>query len=146
LKFKSIFFVVILALFSMFVLSSGFGQQPHIVWQKVLGGSYIDEAWSIQQTSDGGYIVAGFTLSNDGDVSGNHGFTDMWVVKLDSEGNIVWQKALGGSNGDIAYSIQQTSDKDKDKEYIVAGGTNSNDGDISGSHEHSDFWIVKLGY
>jgi len=52
-------------------------------WQKCLGGSSLDEAHSIQQTDDGGYIVAGQTHSDDGDVSGNHGDSDFWVVKLD---------------------------------------------------------------
>ena len=111
-----------------------------IVWQKCLGGSNRDGALSIQQTSDGGFIVAGMTESNDGDVSGNHGRMDYWVVKLDSSGDIVWQKCLGGSNGDVALSIQQMSDGG----FIVAGGTSSNDGDVSGNYGNSDFWVVKL--
>jgi len=111
-----------------------------IEWQKCLGGSDSDWAESIQQTSDGGYIVAGYTGSNDGDVSGNHGEKDFWVVKLDRYGNIKWQKALGGSDSDWAYNIQQTSDG----EYIVAGYTGSNDGDVSGNHGEKDFWVVKL--
>ena len=109
-------------------------------WQKCLGGSRDDSAHSIQQTSDGGYIVAGFTDSNDGDVSGNHGGWDVWVVKLNSTGSLQWQKCLGGSDFDYAYSIQQTSDGG----YIVAGGTYSNDGDVSGNHGDMDFWVVKL--
>ncbi|MBO8140214.1 MAG: T9SS C-terminal target domain-containing protein [Thermosipho sp. (in: Bacteria)] len=111
-----------------------------IAWQKTLGGSNGDEAYSIQQTSDGGYIVAGTTYSNNGDVSGNHGGRDFWIVKLDDDGNIKWQKALGGSNNELAYSIQQTSDGG----YIVAGNTNSNDGDVSGNHGNFDYWVIKL--
>ena len=57
-------------------------QAPNIEWQKCLGGSDDDGAFSVQQTSDGGYIVAGLTGSNNGDVSGNHGGGDVWVVKL----------------------------------------------------------------
>jgi len=109
-------------------------------WQKCLGGSDIDEAHSIQQTSDGGYIVAGWTYSNDSDVYGNHGWRDIWVVKLDENGNIQWQKCLGGSDSDKAYSIQQTSDGG----YIVAGLAYSNNGDVYGNHGESDMWIVKL--
>ncbi len=109
-------------------------------WQRTLGGGYDDGAYSIQQTRDGGYIVAGGTLSNDGDVSGYHGSWDFWVVKLDREGNIEWQRALGGSKGDVAGSIQQT----RDGGYIVAGWTESNDGDVSGNHGGKDFWVVKL--
>ena len=111
-----------------------------IQWQKCLGGSGDDEANSIQQTKDGGYIVAGFTLSNDGDVSGNHGFSDYWVVKLNSTGAIQWQKCLGGNSWERAQSVQQTADGG----YIVAGNSNSNDGNVSGNHGTDDFWIVKL--
>jgi len=111
-----------------------------IVWQKCLGGSLGDAANSIQQTTDGGYVVVGFTNSNDGDVSGNHGLSDYWVVKLDALGDIVWQKCLGGHSSDGASSIQQTTDGG----YIVAGFTNSNDGDVSGNHGLSDYWVVKL--
>ena len=111
-----------------------------IVWQKVLGGSDDDEAHSIQRTSDGGYVVAGYTSSNDGDVSGNHGGKDFWVIKLDSDGNIIWQRTFGGSNDDEAYSVQQTSDGG----YIVAGYTGSNDGDVRGNHGYKDFWVIKL--
>ena len=111
-----------------------------IAWQKCLGGSGVEIAYSIQQTSDGGYIVAGFTTSNDGDVSGNHGSIDVWVVKLDASGAIEWQKCLGGSGEDYAYSIQQTSDGS----YIVAGVTTSTNGDVSGNHGGYDAWVVKL--
>ena len=111
-----------------------------IVWQKCLGGSDDDGASSIQQTSDGGFIVAGCTWSNDGDVSGNHGGPDFWVVKLNSSGDIIWQKCLGGSDDDGASSIQQTSDGG----FIVTGSTGSNDGDVSGNHSNWDYWVVKL--
>jgi len=57
---------------------------PQLVWQKCLGGSRLDEANSAQQTTDGGYVVAGDTNSTDGDVSGNHGNGDAWAVKLDA--------------------------------------------------------------
>jgi len=51
-------------------------------WQKCLGGSGLDEANSVQETSDGGYIVAGTTFSSDGDVSGTHGGNDYWIVDM----------------------------------------------------------------
>jgi len=112
----------------------------NIQWQKNLGGSDWERAYSIQQTSDAGYIVAGYTSSNDGDVSGNHGGSDLWIVKLDGLGNIQWQKSLGGSESEQPKSIQQTTDGG----YIVAGTTRSNDGDVSGNHGETDYWIVKL--
>jgi hypothetical protein len=79
-------------------------------------------------------------LSNDGDVTGNHGLTDFWVVKLNNLGAIVWQKTLGGTSDDWLSSIQQTADEG----YIVAGDTKSNDGDVIGNHGGRDFWVVKL--
>jgi len=111
-----------------------------IKWQKCLGGSDTEEARSVRQTNDGGYIVAGSTWSKDGDVSGNHGGLDFWVVKLDSVGLIQWQKCLGGSGDDKAYDIQLTDDGG----YIVAGNSKSNNGDVSGNHGGSDFWVAKL--
>ncbi len=112
-----------------------------IQWQKSLGGSGPDEGWSVKQTSDGGYIVAGGSASNNGDVIGNHGYYDVWVVKLSGTGAIQWQKSLGGSNTDNAKCIIQTLDGG----YIVVGGeTESNDGDVSVNYGNPDFWIVKL--
>ncbi|MBB6369252.1 T9SS type A sorting domain-containing protein [Chryseobacterium shigense] len=109
-------------------------------WQKSLGGSGADTAQSVRQTSDGGYIVAGYSLSADGDITGNHGNFDYWIVKLDTSGNIQWQKSLGGSSNDSAQSIQQTSDGG----YVVAGYSMSANGDVTGNHGGSDYWIVKL--
>ncbi len=80
-------------------------------WAKSYGGSGLDIAYSIQQTSDGGYIVAGCTESS------GVGSSDFWVLKLDGDGNITWQKTYGSDEMDFANSIQETSDGG----YIVAG-------------------------
>jgi len=111
-----------------------------IEWEKSVGGSGADVARSIVQTSNGGYIVAGFSYSPDGDVTDNHGDFDYWIVKLTSTGEIEWEKSLGGSGGDQAYSIVQTSDSG----YIVAGESFSPDGDVTGNHGGLNYWIVKL--
>jgi hypothetical protein len=67
-----------------------------IQWQKVLGGNDVESGRSIQQTADGEYILTGFTDSdNNGDVGPNHGGSDIWVVKLNPTGTILWQKVLG---------------------------------------------------
>jgi hypothetical protein len=87
----------------------------NVVWTKTIGGSSRDEAYSIVQSSDGGYVVAGYTRSF------GAGEDDFYVVKLDSSGNVVWTKTIGGSSYDYAYSITQTSDGG----YIVAGRTES---------------------
>jgi hypothetical protein len=113
-------------------------------WERSLGGSNSEMAQSIQQTMDGGYIVAGWTLSNDGDVSGLHTVAeDYWVVKLDSLGNIQWQKCLGGSSTDEASCVEQT----RDSGYIIAGSSGSTDGDVTGHHAAAgpyDYWVVIL--
>jgi len=98
-----------------------------IQWEKTYGGSGYDFARSIRQTSDGGYIVAGETSSFGAN-------TEVWVLKLDADGNIQWQKTYGGPNYDIAHSIQQTSNGG----FIVAGETNS-----FGSGDY-DVWVLKL--
>ena len=69
-------------------------------------------------------------FSNDGDVTGNHGNSDAWVVKLASNGNIQWQKTFGGSMEDRNYSIKQTDGGG----YVFVGTTSSNNGDISFNH------------
>ncbi len=119
---------------------TGTNTPPIIEWKKCFGGTGDDGLGSIQQTSDGGYIMIGFTTSNDGDVSGNHGSDDIWVIKLNSVGSIQWQKCLGGSGIDDGGSIQQTFDGG----YILTGDTYSNNGDVSGNHGEADVWVVKL--
>ena len=84
-----------------------------VAWQKSYGGSREDRAHSIQQTADGGFIIAGLTLSFG---AGNY---DAWVLKLNADGSIAWQKTYGGSQYDEVTSVQQTADGD----YILAGKT-----------------------
>jgi hypothetical protein len=112
----------------------------NIEWEKSLGGSLGEEAYSIIQTIDGGYMVTGYTRSNDGHVSGNNGYIDCWLVKLDTIGSIEWQKCLGGSSQELGLSVQQTSTGD----YIVAGSSSSLDGDVTDNQGSADFWIVGL--
>ncbi len=115
-------------------------------WQKLLGGSNDDLLYSIQQTSDGGYIAAGYSnSSNTGTLSGtnNNGANDGWVIKLDASGNTLWQKFFGGSNNDYLFWIRQTADGG----YVAAGQSNSsNDGTFTGvsNHGNLDGWVVKL--
>lgn len=97
-------------------------------WQKSYGGSGSDIANSMRQTSDGGYIVAGSTRSF------SAGADDMWILRLDSFGNVVWQKAFGGTSSESAYSVQQTSDGG----FIVAGRTYSVGAGLA------DVWVIKL--
>ena len=127
-------------LFAFLLFPSGLQAQPNIQWQKSFGGSLYDEARSIQQTTDHGYIVAGTTVSDDGDVGATHGYDEFWVLKLDSIGSIQWKGTYGGSGHDDAFAIEQTNDGG----FIVAGFTKSNDGDVSGNHGDYDAWVLKL--
>ena len=111
-----------------------------VVWRKNYGGAAEDYANCIKQTPDGGYIVAGQVYSGDGDVTNPHGNPDCWVLKLDSLGNLEWQKTYGGAGTESFNSIELTTDGG----YIAAGFSNLNSGDVSGVYGNPDFWIVKL--
>jgi Secretion system C-terminal sorting domain len=121
-----------------------------VIWNKNLGGSSQDQFYCIAQCTDGGFIAAGYVKSNDGDVSGNHGNQygpyfedDCWVVKLDPNGNILWQKTLGGAAAEQVWSIKETADGG----CILAATSSSMDGDISNHHGTDgapDYWIIKL--
>jgi uncharacterized delta-60 repeat protein len=106
---------------------AGFGQPPDTLWTRTYGGSGYDWAYSIRQTSDGGYIVAGVTNSF------GAGSYDFYVVKTNSQGDTLWTHTYGGSNHDWACSVQQTADGG----YIVAGYTHSF------GAGYSDFFLVK---
>lgn len=112
----------------------------NLKWEKSLGGTGDDNTFSISPTLDGGYVLGAYSLSNDGNVTGNNGLYDFWAVKIDSIGNLKWQNSLGGSGIDQAYSMQQTSDGG----YIVAGVSESINGDVTGNHGNTDLWVVKL--
>jgi hypothetical protein len=132
-------------LFFYLVIGHCLFSQPSLSWQKALGGSAEDKGRFVQQTSDGGFVVTGWSQSNNGNVSGQHGNSgDFWVAKLDGAGNLQWQKCLGGTGIDRAECIRQTSDGG----FIVIGTTNTlNDGDVSGMHifnSSTDVWVAKL--
>ena len=87
-----------------------------------------------------GIILAGQTNSNNDDVSGNHGGTDLWVVKLDANGNKLWAMCYGGSSNDYFGVIQATSDGG----YLLTGSSTSTDGDIPGNNGGLDIVTLKL--
>lgn len=112
-----------------------------LIWQKKFGGSGEDQFNSIIPTTDGGYILAGTTGSNDGDISGFHAsISDVWVVKIDGSGNKIWTRAIGGSGGESPGGITQSNDDG----YILVGRSTSNDGDITGNQGGLDGYIIKL--
>lgn len=138
----------VFSLNTLFIMLSsiiGSAQAPPIQWKKNIGGSKLDQAQSIVQTNDGGYIMAGSTQSEDGEGAGNNvnkGLEDCWIVKMDAVGTIQWSKLIGGSIFDFALSIIQT----KDGGYLVSGYTYSDDGDLPENPNSfsSDAVIIKL--
>ena len=86
-----------------------------LLWSKTYGGSSPDYGYSVKQTTDGGYIIAGYTSSF------GAGQSDVYLLKTDDNGDILWSKTYGGNSSDYGYSVWQTTDEG----YIVAGYTES---------------------
>jgi type IX secretion system substrate protein len=116
----------------------------NIIWQDTFGGSGWDYAADVAVLADGGYAITGSTTSVNGQVTGNHSQNyDIWVVRLDASGNLLWQKTYGGVNGDTASKIKQTPDGG----FVIAGTAESNDGDFMDNHSGgatSDGVLVKI--
>ncbi|TVQ67535.1 MAG: hypothetical protein EA363_12260 [Balneolaceae bacterium] len=111
-------------------------------WKKTYGGSGDDSGSSIIPALDGGYVLTGGTRSNDGDFSGmNRGSFDVFVMKLDSNGNMEWRETYGGSDYDFSHAIMAAGDGG----YVLTGRTVSNDGDFEGNlRGESDIFVIKL--
>lgn len=113
----------------------------NIEWIKSYGGSHWNTPASVV-VSGSGYYISTTTDSNDGDVSGNHGGSgDIWVAKLDLTGNIITQRCYGGSSGDGLGMVKLSK---YSNDLIIAGGTTSNDGDISGFHGYADALVIRV--
>lgn len=130
-----IFFTFLFLSFFPFLFS-----QPAIEWQHTYGGSQDDIGPVVIQTSDNGLLTAGSTQSDDIDISGSHGYYDIWAVKTDASGNIAWQKCYGGSQGEfINYALQSI-----DGNYFLLGSSQSSDGDLTLNKGYADVWILKI--
>ncbi|MEO8088328.1 MAG: T9SS type A sorting domain-containing protein [Bacteroidota bacterium] len=113
-------------------------------WDKDFGGANGDQFTTLQQTTDGGYILGGWSASNiSGDkTEASAGNYDYWIIKLDATGNILWDKDFGGASSDQLSVIKQTNDGG----YILGGSSSSG---ISGNKSQAaqgalDYWIVKI--
>jgi len=115
-------------------------EQGTLQWRGYFGGTNNDRAHAVVESDEGGFVMAGFSESNDFDISDTQGSYDFWMVNLDANGNMLWERSFGGSGIEIAHDIAKTSDGG----YVIAGNTFSTDGDISQAKGESDFWLVKV--
>ncbi len=122
-----------------------FSSEDELQWSKTYGGSNDDRGRSIITTSDGGFAIAGFSQSNDGDVTENNGLYDFWLAKLDVNGAVSWQKSFGFSGTDQAFSIIQTNDGG----YLVNGildvtASGGQGNARNNRHAGGDYWAIKV--
>ncbi|MEL6303435.1 MAG: hypothetical protein AAFQ20_01455, partial [Bacteroidota bacterium] len=127
-----------------------FSATGDLQWNKTYGGSKDDRGQSIIQTMDGGYAVVGYAMSDDGDGSLNQGFHDNWILRLDVNGDILWEKSFGFSGHDHAYDIVQTSDGgfffSGFLDVTSSGGEGNSRKKITSYAQHGvgEFWGIKL--
>lgn len=113
-------------------------------WDKSYGGIYFDELRVVRQTVDNGYIIGGYSNSpkSGTKLSDNNGDGDYWILKLNSKGDVEWEKCLGGTGDDQLYTLMQTHDGG-----YIAGGNSISPATFSkskGNNKGVDFWVVKM--
>ena len=121
-----------------------YSAQGVLEWSKTYGGNGDDRGNSLKQTSDGGYIMAGYSTSNDGDVSANAGAQDFWLVKTDAMGTIQWERSFGFPGRDEALAVTQTEDLG----FVVVGELDVTASQGQGAtlrrHAGGNYWALKL--
>ncbi|MBY0316070.1 MAG: hypothetical protein K2Q26_11145 [Bdellovibrionales bacterium] len=112
-------------------------------WTKIYGGEVDEFLHTALQLKDGSYVMAGSSASHDGDVDKNRGSADFYILRVDSKGNILGQKTMGGSSYEIP-GLGSSSVQLPDGSVVIVGETESTDGDVKGSSGDYDFWIVNV--
>ncbi len=110
-----------------------------LLWEKSFGGSQIDEARGIVATHDGHFLVVGDTRSEDGMVTLNNGAADLWVLKINTDGEVLWEKTIGGTNFDVARAVCQTQDNG----FLVAGSSRSTTNSYTNKGQN-DAYLVQI--
>ena len=110
-----------------------------LLLEKTFGGSEIDEASAIIAANDGNFIIVGNTRSADKDVSKNNGAADIWILKVSAEGNLIWEKTIGGSSFDVAKAIYKTQDNG----FLITGSSRSLDNGFQNKGQN-DALILKV--
>ncbi len=138
MKYLNLLFFVLI---SLFLSLNGFSQ-TNILWESCIGGTQDDRTHFMKETSDGGLIAAGYTLSQtiNGTPLSPYGGKDALVVKLNQSGNIQWAKALGGTNDEQINYLKEIPNQG----YIMVGSSASNNGDVGVSYGAKDIWVIKI--
>ncbi len=116
----------------------------NLLWSKSVGGSANDFASGLIATSDGGALISGYSYSADGDAADHHGSiteSDMFIIKIDADGNIEWTRSIGGSNSETGSGLLEKEDG-----YLITGNSFSSDGDITENAGDADLLLVKLDF
>lgn len=113
----------------------------NVVWDKSFNGGNVEEGWGVTETKDGGYMIAGDARTADMSVQPIHVDYDVWILKLNNSGDLVWQKRYGSTADDKAYSIVPS---ENGKGYVVAGLSAGNDEQVFGSHGGGDAWLMTI--
>ncbi len=111
-----------------------------LIWEKSYGGSEIEKGYHITKTNDNNYIVVGDARSTDGDLTNSKGNADVWVLKINDAGNIIWQKNYGGTSFDSARSVIT----DTNGGFFITGSSRSLNIDASSNKGQNDVWILKI--
>jgi hypothetical protein len=116
-----------------------FASDGILVWEKSFGGSEIDEPRAIVATNDGNFMIVGDTRSSNKDISNNNGGADLWMLKISTNGILIWEKTIGATSFDVARSISKTDDHG----FIIAGNSRSSDAGFTNQGQN-DAWILKV--
>ena len=112
----------------------------NLEWRGYFGGSNNDRAHAVVQADDGGFVLAGFSESEDFDISNSRGSYDFWVVKITDSGDLVWERSFGGTGIEIAYDIAKT----ETNSYLITGHTFSTDQDITSNNGEAHSWLIHV--
>ena len=115
-----------------------------VIWEKKYGGNGTDNAENVEEKVGGGFLVSGTSTSSNGNVTANFGYTDYWVINMDSNGNLLSNANFGGAGNDDCHGLVVNSDGT----YVIAGEAASYAGQVTcrtPAFCDSSYWIAKLG-
>jgi len=112
--------------------------QGDLVWSRSYGGSEIDSAYDLSTTPDGNFLIVGDARSQDQQVNNNYGNADLWLIKINPQGDLLWEKSLGGAEFDSGKAIFMLADGN----YFITGSSRSADGDVAQNLGQNDAWSL----